>query len=200
MNDKAKKRLESALAYIERARVDTTALRGRELDKFCKRFGASVACAALQLTSVQLDERRAADKDGPTMGDSSTDTTRALARVTRRCTVCLSTLHTTATHDSGPVTLQHDDRLAVPLITLAPGSRFKTPDSPDEGLRGKCGTLISANDCRARVRFEKAASTFAAKRVDRATGEEYDVELTFERSGETDIAARTYVVPLSTSE
>lgn len=94
--------------------------------------------------------------------------------------------------------LVDDARDAVELLTLPAGSRFKTPDSPEDGLRGRTGVLLYANDSRARVRYETTARTFSAKRVDKTTGEEHDVELTFDRSGETDIAARTMVVALPT--
>lgn len=91
--------------------------------------------------------------------------------------------------------LVDDEHLAVRLITLKPGTRFKLPDDVDDGLPGKRGVLLYANPSRARVRYEKGSRTFTAKQMDK-DGNEKDVAVTVEQSGETDIAANTMVIPL----
>jgi len=94
---------------------------------------------------------------------------------------------------SRPATQLVDDaKSAVPLATLVPGQAFKTPDSPTEGLAGTHGVLLYANECRARVRLQRAPRVVTLKN---SANEATEVE--FKQSGEIDWAANTAVIPLA---
>jgi hypothetical protein len=80
--------------------------------------------------------------------------------------------------------LVEDEKQAKPLMLLKEGDRFKTPDSPSEGLRGRYGVLLALSPGRARVRWEGA------------TRSDDDAD-TGERGGEKNISPFTLVVLLN---
>lgn len=182
MNEKALARLEGARKVIARDGLALATMGEGEVAKFVKRFGTSVAAIAFGVSSDRLRGLRT--------GETSTPRRR---QAVEGVIDLMERLQDSLRRDKKRE-LVDDVGLAVPLHTLPPGSRFKTPDSVEERIPGLEGVLIHAYPHRASVRL--GAARHVSITVREEEGDDSSVE--FDRPGKAvNIAAGTMVVPIA---